>query len=107
MIHTLFAHAGEHHETTAEAVNHASTGIVIGTTELFWLALLLVPSVLLLVLHAMKCKLTTKLLVLSVFLITFSVVSYQHPGPYSVIALAVGFGIVFLLSIAGLSAQDD
>jgi hypothetical protein len=107
MIHTLFAHAGETHETAAEAAQHASTGIVIGTTQLFWLTLILVPSILLLILHVMKCKITTKLLLLSVFLILFSIVSYQHPGAYSVIALAVGFGIVFLLSIAGISSSEE
>lgn len=103
---SLFAHAGEKHQTTAEAAQHASTGVVLSTPLLFWLALILIPSALLLGMHLLKFKLTTKLLALSTFLIVFSVVSYQHPGAYSVIALSVGFGIVFLLSIVGLSANE-
>lgn len=106
MIYKLLAHAGETHETATEAAQHASGGITLSAALLFWLGLLLIPSVLMIAMHLLKCKITTKLLVLSVFLIIFSVVSYQHPGAYSVIALSVGFGIVFLLSIAGLSAES-
>lgn len=103
----LFAHAGETHQTAAEAAQHANTGVVLSTPLLFWLGLLLIPSVLILIMHTLKLRLSTKLLAVSVFLIIFSVVSYQHPGPYSVIALSLGFGIVFLLSILGLSAEES
>lgn len=106
MIYKLLAHAGETHETAAEAAKHASNGITISTSLIFWLGLLLIPSAFLMIMHVLKCKLTIKLLALSVFLIVFSVVSYQHPGAYSVISLSLGFGIVFLLSIAGLSAES-
>jgi hypothetical protein len=101
----LFAHAGENHQTAAEAAQHASGGVTLSTPVLFWLALILIPLILLIGMHLLKFKLTTKLLVLSTFLIIYSVVSYQHPGVYSVLALTTGFSIVFLLSIAGLSAD--
>ncbi len=106
MILQLLAHAGETHQTATEAAQHASGGLTISTPLLFWLAIIVIPSVLVLVMHIFKLRLTTKLLALSIFLIVFSVVSYQHPGAYSVIALSVGFAIVFLLSIAGLSAKE-
>lgn len=106
LAHKLLAHAGEHHETTAEAARHAASGITLSTPLLFWLALIIIPLVLLLAMHALKLKLTTKLLVVSVFLIVFSVVSYQEPGVYSIIALSTGFGIVLLQTLAGLSAKE-
>lgn len=100
-----FAHAGEHHETAAEAAQHASE-LTISTAAVFWLVLILAPAIVYLILHLLKVKLPNKLLILSLFLIVFSIISYQHPGAYSVIALSVGFGMVLLLTMAGLSTNQ-
>lgn len=105
MINFLLAHAGEHHETAAEAAQHASE-VSVAPATIFWLVLLVAPLFLFLGLHALKLQLATKLLIVSTFLIGYSVVSYQHPGIYSAIALTVGFGIVFVTSLAGLSAPE-
>ena len=107
MYHLFFAHAGEHHETAAEAAQHADQGLVLSTVALFWAALILIPLVLLLVMHVMRIKPTLQLLILSIFFIAYSVVSYQHPGIYSALALALGFTIVFIQSMIGLSAQES
>lgn len=105
---TFFAHAGEHHETTAEAAQHAvNSGVTISTPVLFWLALMIVPIILLGIMQLLRWKLPTKLLVISTFLILFSVISYQAPGVYSVIALGVGFAIVLVQTMVGLSANEQ
>jgi heme/copper-type cytochrome/quinol oxidase subunit 2 len=106
MKHILFAHAGEHHETATEAAEHAAQSVTISTSLLFWLALIVIPIIIALVFKACRAKLSTTLLVISTFLIVFSVVSYQQPGLYSVLSLSIGFAIVFLLSIIGLSAKE-
>lgn len=105
LMNTFFAHAGEHHETAAEAAQHAA-GITITPAAIFWFVLLVAPLFLFLSLHFLKCSLATKLLVVSSFLIGYSVVSYQHPGIYSAVALSIGFGIVLVTSIAGLMSTE-
>lgn len=106
MIYAVFAHAGEHHESTVQAAEHAAQGITVNTSLLFWLTLIIAPIALLLILRVCKAKASTSLLTLSIFLIIFSIISYQVPGTYSIVALSVGFAIVLLLSIAGLSANE-
>lgn len=105
MIEKIIAHAGETHESTAEAVQHA-TEFTVGVGAVYWLVLFFGAATLLLLLQALKTRLSTKLLTLSVFLITFSIVSYQNPGVYSAVSLSVGFGVVLFLSLAGLSARE-
>lgn len=101
---TLLAHAGENHETAAEAAQHAA-GFTIHASALFWLVLLFGSALILIILQLVKIQLPTKLLLLSFFLITYSIISYQNPGLYSAISLSLGFGIVLFLSLAGLSKQ--
>lgn len=104
----LLAHAGEHHESTAEAVQHAAnSGIIISEALLFWLTLIIVPALLFGIMQLLKWSLPIKLLVISTFLIIYSIVSYQNPGIYSAVALSVGFGIVLLQTILGLSATEE
>ena len=106
MIHTLFAHAGEAHDTMTEATQHQSGGITLGVATMFWIVLIFVPIILWGIMHFLKLALSTKLLVLSTFLIIFSVASSQAPGVYSVISLVVGFATVFILTIVGLSQPE-
>lgn len=99
--HSLFAHAGEHHETAAEAAAHASQ-----SSLLLWIILLLTPVVIAFFTHTIfKMKLFNTLLWVSFFLIAFSVYSYQDPGMHTVIALGGGFGIVFATAILGLASD--
>lgn len=103
-----FAHNGEVHESATEAAQHAAnSGITITTATSFWLALLIIPIILLLVMNFLKFRLTTKLLIISVFLIIYSIASYQHPRIYSAVALSVGFSIVLAQSIVGLSGKEQ
>ena len=106
MIKFLLAHAGEVHETTVEASRHQSSGITLSTTTMFWIVLIFVPIILWGIMHFLKLALSTKLLVLSTFLIIFSVASYQAPGVYSVISLVIGVATVFILTIVGLSQPE-
>lgn len=100
MFH-LFAHAGEQHETAAEAAVHAGQDPII-----LWLILLLVPVVIAFFAHNIfKLKMLNTLLWISLFLIGFSVYSYQDPGPHTVVALAGGFGIVFITTILRLASE--
>lgn len=100
----FLAHAGENHESASEAIQHAASGgIIISSAQLFWLALIIIPVILYGAMQLLKWSLNIKLLVISSFLIVFSVVSYQEPGIYSAVALASGFGIVFVQTMIGLS----
>ena len=103
-IFKLLAHAGENHETAAEAAQHAA-GFTVHANALFWLILLFGSALILIVLQLIKIQLPTKLLLLSLFLIIYSIISYQNPGLYSAISLSLGFGIILFLSLAGLSKQ--
>lgn len=100
----FFAHAGEQHTTTAEAASHAAEA-TITSGAVFWLVLLICPTLLLLLFQLFKLQFSTRLLLLSVFLIVYSIISYQHPGIYSALSLSIGFGIVLFLSISGLAAE--
>lgn len=100
-IYKLLAHAGEHHESTAEAAAHISQD-----STLLWSILLLVPVVIAFFTHTIfKIKLFNTLLWISFFLIAFSVYTYQDPQTYTLIALAGGFGIVFVTAILGLASD--
>lgn len=108
MIQRLLAHAGEHHETAAEASQHATQtgGVTLSSSVLFWMTLIAVPLIILAIGQLLKLQLSTKLLLVSSFLVVFSIVSYQEPGAYSIIALTVGFAIVLVQSLIGLSANE-
>lgn len=98
---TYFAHAGEDHETAAEAAAHAAQDPL-----LLWIILLLVPVVIAFFAHTVfKFKLLNTLLLISVFLIAYSVYSYQDPGLHTAAALASGFGIVFITAIVRLVSE--
>lgn len=102
MLTSLFAHAGEHHETAAEAAAHAGQD-----HAMLWIILLLAPIVIAFFTHTIfKLRLFNTLLWVSFFLIAFSVYSYQDPGPHTVISLAGGFGIVFITAILGLASDQ-
>lgn len=102
MITQLLAHAGEAHETVAEATAHSEA-----STAVMWLILLLTPFVLIVITHIlMKQKFTVSALVIGLFLIAFSVYSYQSPGIYTAVSLVAGFFLVFILMFAGLTAKD-
>lgn len=102
MITKLLAHAGEAHETIAEATAHSAEN-----TAVMWLILLLTPFVLVVITHIfMKQKLALSALVIGLFLIAFSVYSYQSPGVYTAVSLVTGFFLVFALMFAGLTAKD-
>lgn len=102
----LLAHAGEVHETAAEAAQHESASVALSASTVFWITLIVIPIVLFSVMQLFKMQLSTKLLVFSTFLIIFSVVSYQAPGPYSVVSLVVGFATVFTMTIIGLTKPE-
>ena len=102
MISDILAHAGATHSTVAEATAHSASDPVV-----MWLILLLTPFVLVVITHIfMKQKLTVSALVTALFLITFSVYSYQSPGVYTAVSLVTGFFLVFALMFAGLTAKD-
>lgn len=97
----LIAHAGEHHESTVEAATHLGQDVVI-----LWLVLILAPIAIAFFSHTvLKLRLLNTLLWISVFLIAFSVYSYQNPGIYTAVALAGGFGIVFITTILRLISE--
>jgi hypothetical protein len=99
---SFFAHAGQQHETVAEAVAHTGQDPVV-----LWIVLLLVPVVIAFFAHNIfKLKLFNTLLWISFFLIAYSVYSYQDPGMHTVLALSGGFGIVFTTAILGLASNS-
>lgn len=101
MIAHLLAHAGEHHESATEAAAHAAQDPAV-----LWVILVLTPIVIAFFTHTIaKLKLFDSLLFISLFLIIFSVYTYQDPGLHTLIALATGFGIVFVTAIFGLASQ--
>lgn len=108
MIYRLLSHAGEHHETAAEAAKHASESTVtLSSSLLFWVVLLLGPIIIWAILSAIKIKIPVKLLAVSTFLIIFSIISYQNPGIYSAVALSLGFAIVLLQTLLSLSGDKQ
>ena len=104
MINCFFSHAGEVHTTITEATQHHSNGI--SASALFWIVLVIVPFILLAAMQLLKFQLSTKLLLLSTFLILYGVVSHLKPGVYSVISIALGFSIVLFLTLVGLMKVD-
>lgn len=104
MILKLLSHAGEHHETISEAVKHSTQTEPLATSSLvYWLVLVGMPILLLFTLKLFKAKIPVILLLISTFLIIYSVWSYQQPGIYSAVALSVGFCIVLVQTIIGLT----
>lgn len=102
MITYFLAHAGEVHETAAEAAQHSAQDPMI-----LWLVLLMIPFVIAFFSHVLlKQKVTVILLANAVFLIFFSIYSYQSPGLYTVVSLVVGFVLTFALAFAGLTARE-
>ncbi len=102
MITQFLAHAGEAHETAAEAAAHNATD-----PSIMWLVLILTPFLLIVITHIfMKRKVTVSALVIALFLITFSIYSYQSPGMYTAVSLVAGFFLVFALMFAGLTAKN-
>lgn len=101
MITILFAHAGEKHESTTQAAAHLSQD-----TTVLWLILLLVPVVIAFFTHSVfKLKLLNSLLFISMFLIAFSVYTYQNPGAHTLVAMAGGFSIVFITALLRMGAE--
>jgi len=97
----LIAHAGEVHTTAGEAVNHSNKN-----SSIMWVILLLAPITIVLVAHSiLKLKFSSTLLLLSLFLIGFSIYSYITPGAYTAISLVAGFTIVFTLTFAGIISK--
>ncbi len=104
-IFTYLAHAG--HDHAEEAVKASRFSDLLAQPLFLWSAL--VVGVLLIALFAQyvfKLQLTTTLLVISVFLIIFSVFTYQSPGIYTAVALSVGFGLVLVTTLLGLSSKS-
>lgn len=102
MISQLLAHAGEVHKTAVEATVHSASDPTV-----MWLVLILTPFLLIVITNVlMKQKATISALVIALFLISFSVYSYQSPGIYTAVSLVTGFFLVFGLMFAGLTAKD-
>lgn len=102
MITSIIAHAGEAHESVVEATAHSASDPLA-----MWILLFLTPFILLAFTHVvLKQKVTVSALVLGVFLILYSVYSYQSPGFYTAVSLVTGFFIVFALMFAGLTKKD-
>lgn len=97
----LFSHAGEHHESVVESASHVGQDPL-----LLWTLLFLAPIVIAFFTHSVfKWKVLNTLLAISVFLIGYSVYTYQDPGLHTVVALGSGFGIVFITSILRLASD--
>lgn len=73
---------------------------------LLWIILVFTPIVIAFLMHnILKWKLLNTLLAISIFLIAYSVYTYQDPGIHTFISLASGFGIVFVTSILKLASE--
>lgn len=105
-MNSFLAHAGVEHGSVSEAVSHGINLSDAQISILYWITLIAVPLLGYIILKKCKSTFSTNILLFSTFLIVFSIVSYQHPGLYSVVALATGFGITLLATIAGLSTKQ-
>lgn len=92
---TYFAHDGEVHETTEEAVAHQSqSGITLPFDLVMGLGTLLIIVIFLLITtYAFKLKFPTKMLVVMATLLVVGVVGYTIAPITSVVALALGFAM--------------
>lgn len=89
MNNILFAHAGHLHTETV-----TNAGITFNYTTVMWAILIIGMFLLFVTSHFVaKAKITTSMLATSLFLLTFSIFSYLHVGPYSFIALVGGLGL--------------
>jgi len=102
MVTKFFAHAGEVHKTAIDATQHTASD-----PKIMWLVLILMPFMIFLIARRIfKLKIDVTLLLISLFLICFSVYSYHSPGIYTALSLIFGFTIVFLQTFFGLSKKD-
>lgn len=102
MVRSFLAHAGEQHDTVEAAAAHATQN----SNLVLWLILLLIPIVITFFMHNIfKTKPLNTLLGISIFLMGYSVYTYQDPGMHTFIALALGFGIVFVTSLLRFTSE--
>lgn len=97
----FFAHAGETHESTTEAVSHGLLGKWYVATVVFLAAVLAVSAVTYVITR--KSKAAT-LNVLLVACLLAGMVTYTASPVISVLSLSLGFGIALFQVIVGLSS---
>lgn len=98
----LLAHAGHDHvEATTSWTDSLTQPLTLWLVLIIGLGLIVILSQLVL-----KWKTSTTLLLVSTFLIVFSIFSYQNPGGYTVLAIAGGFGLVLFLSLLSLTKSS-
>lgn len=97
----VLAHAGEEHQDVAQSTSH-----LLSDPTFLWLILLLAPFLILFIcLNVLRLRLNTSLLILSGFLIVYSVLTYKAPGAYTMVAMSVGFVIIFLTTFLSLGVS--
>ena len=102
MVTNFLAHAGEVHKNAVEATKHTASD-----PRIMWLLLVLMPFLIFFVARKVfKLKPDVTLLLISLFLICFSVYSYHSPGIYTALSLVTGFTLVFLQVFFGLNKQE-